>query len=151
MNQSQILAYVADIFTEKMPFNKMLGLRVEKYTTQEVVVKFDWQDNFIGNPMQKILHGGVTSSVLDVVGGMMAVAGLLAKVDEVIEDEFRKSLGTLGTIDLRTDFLRPGRGESFTATAKVIRSGNKVCVCRMELHNEKNLHIACGTATYLVG
>ena len=82
---------------------------------------------------------------------MMAIAGLLAKVDEIDEVEFRKGLGTLGTIDLRTDFLRPGRGESFIATAKVIRSGNKVCVCTMDLYNEKDTHIACGTATYLVG
>lgn len=151
MNQHQILTYVADLFTEKMPFNKMLGLRVEAYTTQSVTVQFDWNDDFIGNPLQKILHGGVTSSVLDVVGGMMAIAGLLAKADGESEKEFLADLGTLGTIDLRTDFLRPGRGESFVATARVIRSGNKVCVCTMELHNEQGMHIACGTGTYLVG
>jgi acyl-coenzyme A thioesterase PaaI-like protein len=33
----------------------------------------------------------------------------------------------------------------------VIRSGNKVAVCRMELHNEQGVHIALGTGTYLVG
>lgn len=151
MNQQQILNYVADLFMEKMPFNKMLGLRVETFTTETVEIHFDWQDEFIGNPMQKILHGGVTSSVLDVVGGMMAVAGLLGKAEGQTEHEFLTGLGTLGTIDLRTDFLRPGRGEKFIATAHLIRSGNKVCVCRMELHNEQGIHIACGTGTYLVG
>lgn len=151
MNQAQVLSYVADLFTEKMPFNKMLGLRVTKYSTKEVEVSFDWKDNFIGNPMQKILHGGVTSSVMDVVGGMMAVGGLLARAEDVTETAFLNSLGTLGTIDMRTDFLRPGRGESFVASARLIRTGNKVCVCRMELHNEVGMHIACGTGTYLVG
>ncbi|MEL0606530.1 thioesterase family protein, partial [Pseudoalteromonas undina] len=29
--------------------------------------------------------------------------------------------------------------------------GYKVCVCRMELHIEKAIHIAFGTGTYLVG
>ncbi|NQZ07942.1 MAG: thioesterase family protein, partial [Algicola sp.] len=133
MNQAQVLSYVADLFTEKMPFNKMLGLRVTKYTTDEVEVSFDWKDDFIGNPLQKILHGGVTSSVMDVVGGMMAVGGLLAKAEDITETAFLNSLGTLGTIDMRTDFLRPGRGESFVASARLIRTGNKVCVCRMEL------------------
>lgn len=150
MNQQQILTYVSDLFTQKMPFNQMLGLRVETYTTEHVEIHFDWQDSFIGNPMQKILHGGVTSSVLDVVGGMMGIAGLLAKTEGQTEHEFLSNLGTFGTIDLRTDFIRPGRGETFIATAKLIRCGNKVCVCRMELHNEQGMHIACGTGTYLV-
>ncbi len=151
MNQTQVLSYVADLFTEKMPFNKMLGLRVTKYTTDAVEVSFDWKDDFIGNPLQKILHGGVTSSVMDVVGGMMAVGGMLDKAEDTNETTFLNSLGTLGTIDMRTDFLRPGRGESFVASARLIRTGNKVCVCRMELHNEQGTHIACGTGTYMVG
>lgn len=149
MNQAQILSYVTDLFTQKMPFNKMLGLQIANYTTESVEVHFDWQDELVGNPMQKILHGGVISTVLDVVGGLMAIAGLLAKAQGQSEQAFLRSLGTLGTIDLRTDFLRPGRGEHFVATARLIRSGNKVCVCRMELHNEQNVHIACGTGTYL--
>ncbi len=149
MNQAQILSYVTDLFTQKMPFNKMLGLQIANYTTESVEVHFDWQDELVGNPMQKILHGGVISTVLDVVGGLMAIAGLLAKAQGQSEQAFLRNLGTLGTIDLRTDFLRPGRGEHFVATARLIRSGNKVCVCRMELHNEQNVHIACGTGTYL--
>ncbi|MBB1383055.1 thioesterase family protein, partial [Shewanella sp. SR41-2] len=31
------------------------------------------------------------------------------------------------------------------------RSGNRVSVCRMELHNEQGVHIAFGTGTYMVG
>ena len=63
----------------------------------------------------------------------------------------QQRLQKLGTIDIRIDFLRPGRGNSFTATAQVIRKGKKVAVTRMELHNEEGLEIALGTATYLVG
>jgi uncharacterized protein (TIGR00369 family) len=62
-----------------------------------------------------------------------------------------QSLSRLSTIDLRTDFLRPGRGKLFIATAKIIRSGNKVAVARMEMHNEQGDHIAFGTGTYMVG
>lgn len=134
-----------------MPFNQMLGFEVAEYDTEKVAVTFDWKDSLIGNPAQKILHGGVTSSVLDVVGGMMAVAGLLLRTESEDIPNFTQQLSTLGTIDLRTDFLRPGRGKSFKATAVIIRTGNKVCVCRMELHNELGTQIACGTGTYLVG
>ncbi|MDU7768605.1 MAG: carbon starvation CstA family protein, partial [Serratia marcescens] len=47
-------------------------------------------------------------------------------------------------------YLRPGRGEHFVASASVLRSGNKVAVARVELHNHDGLHIATATATYLV-
>ena len=52
---------------------------------------------------------------------------------------------------MRVDYLRPGRGLTFTGTGSVIRAGNRVSVCRMELHNEQGTHIAFGTGTYMVG
>ncbi|WP_369676616.1 thioesterase family protein, partial [Enterococcus faecium] len=94
---------------------------------------------FIGNPTQKILHGGVISAVLDNVGGMLAAASIIDKLEEIDGLDIQKKFATLGTIDLRTDYLRPGKWLEFTASAKLIRSGNKVCVCRMELHNEQGV------------
>ena len=57
----------------------------------------------------------------------------------------------VGTIDLRVDYLRPGRGERFTASGRIMRSGRKVAVVRMEMHNEDALLVAVGTGTYMVG
>jgi len=114
-------------------------------------ITFPWQDVFIGNPAQKILHGGIISAVLDNVGGMLAAASVIDKLTDLDMNSVQKKLATLGTIDLRTDYLRPGKGDVFTASATLIRSGNKVCVCRMELHNEQSVQIAFGTGTYLVG
>ena len=73
------------------------------------------------------------------------------RLDSLEPAQLAAKLGKMSTIDMRTDYLRPGRGQEFSATAQVIRSGNKVCVCRMELHNEAGVHIALGTGTYLVG
>ena len=112
---------------------------------------FDWSEQLIGNPLQNILHGGVIASVLDVAGGIMAVSSALGRLSDVAPAELIERVGKMSTIDIRTDYLRPGRGQHFTATARVIRAGNKVAVCRMELHNEQGVHIALGTGTYLVG
>jgi uncharacterized protein (TIGR00369 family) len=60
-------------------------------------------------------------------------------------------LSRLGTIDLRIDYLRPGRGQRFTAQAVPLRAGNKVAVVRSELHNEDGVLVAVGTGTYLCG
>ena len=120
------------------------------------------RDELIGNPHHRILHGGVTAAILDVVGGILAaildvVGGILAATSALTQGEqltealLAERLGKVGTIDLRIDYLRPGRGQMLIATGHLIRAGNKVAVTRMELHNEHGTHIAFGTGTYLVG
>jgi len=52
---------------------------------------------------------------------------------------------------LRVDYLRPGTGKNFTAKGWILRTGNKVSVTRMELHNDQQELIAVGTGTYTVG
>ncbi|WP_409423877.1 thioesterase family protein [Pseudoalteromonas sp. RW-H-Ap-1] len=151
MNKEMLIEQVGALFVNGMPFNQFLNISVESLSTEQAKISFPWQDVFIGNPAQKILHGGIISAVLDNVGGMLAAASVIGKLDDADLPSVHKKLATLGTIDLRTDYLRPGKGEVFIASAKLIRSGNKVCVCRMELHNEKSVQIAFGTGTYLVG
>ncbi|WP_206008532.1 thioesterase family protein [Pseudoalteromonas sp. SA25] len=151
MNKEMLIEQVGALFVNGMPFNQFLQISVESLSPEQAKITFPWQDVLIGNPAQKILHGGVISAVLDNVGGMLAAASVIDKLTDLDIGSVQTKLATLGTIDLRTDYLRPGKGESFTASATLIRSGNKVCVCRMELHNEESVQIAFGTGTYLVG
>lgn len=151
MELEQLQQQVAESWNKSMPFNQLLGLTITKLDHQQSEVRFPWQDNLVGNPVAKILHGGVTASALDLVGGVVAAAHVIASQDNWTSEQLSKSLSRLSTIDLRTDFLRPGRGQEFIATARIIRGGNKVAVARMELHNELGEHIAFGTGTYMVG
>ena len=105
----------------------------------------------MGNPQQAILHGGVTAAILDTIGGLIAILHAVKDLAPIDPQVFQGLLAKMGTIDMRVDYLRPGRGSLFIATAEVLRKGNKVAVCRMELHNQDNEHIALGTGTYLVG
>jgi len=70
--------------------------------------------------------------------------------DEPLESKLER-FGQLGTIDLRIDYLRPGFGKWFEATGYVLRTGNKVAVARIELHNHEDSLIAVGTGAYVVG
>ena len=151
MDQKIIFQQIANFWTNDMPFNQLLGLKIKHFDCQQSEIRFVWQDKLVGNPIQKILHGGVTASALDLAGGVVAAANIIDQLDDLSPENVQQSLRKLGTIDLRTDFLRPGRGQEFIATAKIIRSGNKVAVARMELHNELDDHIAFGTGTYMVG
>lgn len=142
---------VAQTFIHNMPFNQLLGIELVHYDAQRVELKLAMQKKLLGNPIQSILHGGVTASILDVAGGMIVAACAIEKNVDLEREELSKRLANMGTIDLRIDYLRPGYGDCFYATAEVIRTGNKVAVARMELHNQDNVHIAFGTGTYLVG
>ena len=66
-------------------------------------------------------------------------------------EEIAERFAITGTIDLRVDYLRPGLGKHFAATGSILRTGKKVSVTRMELHNDKGILIAVGTGTYVVG
>ncbi len=139
------------MYEEKIPFNTVLGLKIESINTESVSTKFQMRKKLVGNFMQKILHGGVISSVLDATGGLMASISLLQKALNQPMEQIEKNLTRLGTIDLRVDYLRPGQGSYFISTASIMRAGKKVSVTRMEMHNDQGLLIAVGTGTYIVG
>jgi uncharacterized protein (TIGR00369 family) len=151
LHEEKIINQLANFWANNLPFNNLLGLKVSKFDSKTSEIRFLWQDKLMGNPLQKTLHGGVTASALDFAGGVVVAANMIEQLEDKTTEAIQNSLSCLGTIDLRTDYLRPGRGEEFIATAHIIRSGNKVAVARMELHNEKGDHIAFGTGTYLVG
>ena len=146
----ELIQQVETIFVDKIPFNKLLGMHVESLDFESAKVKIEMRDELIGNFIQRTLHGGVTSSVLDVIGGLTAFMTLLKKMEGASSQEKLARLAKFGTIDLRVDYLRPGRGKYFIAQGSVLRTGKKIAVTRMELHNDQKVLIAVGTGTYAV-
>jgi uncharacterized protein (TIGR00369 family) len=145
------LNLLRDIYENQMPFHRLLDIQIESLTPEKTTVRIDMREELIGNFVQRILHGGVISSVLDLTGGLIAFVEIIRQLEHLPADELRKRLARVGTIDLRVDYLRMGEGLFFTASGSVLRKGNKVAVIRTELYNNKELLIAAGTGTYLVG
>lgn len=148
--REEMIDHVIGLFRDTMPFNKLLGLEFIK-NESDIELHVSWQEALTGNPIQKILHGGVTATMLDTIGGLVAIVETIKRTDDSELTNLQTRLATMGTVDMRVDYLRPGRGERFIASATVIRSGARLAVCRMELHNESGDHIAFGTGTYMLG
>ena len=149
-NDEDFLSGIKEIVNEKIPFHKVLGLKVESISYERVKVLFQMRDELMGHYKRGMVHGGVISSVIDVTGGLSAFMGLQEKLqDETVEAKLER-FGRVSTIDLRVDFLRPGIGKWFVATAYTLRTGNKVAVTRIELHNDQDDLIAVGTGSYVV-
>ena len=62
--------------------------------------------------------------------------------------ETLKKVSRLATVDMRVDYLAPGRGKHFIATAEVLRMGRKGCTMRMNMVNDEGKPIATGIASY---
>ena len=73
LTSEQLADYITQLFVDKMPYNQLLGLKINRTENGKVEIRLPWQDKLMGNPFQKILHGGVTASILDTIGGLSAV------------------------------------------------------------------------------
>jgi acyl-coenzyme A thioesterase PaaI-like protein len=147
------LKALIDFFVQKSghSFNDVLDFSLDSPTLEEGIVTFELRDELIGNPIFRTLHGGVISSILDLTGGHTVHLQVFKEIRDKPFDKQIERISKIGTIDLRIDYLRPGRGKHFTAKGSILRMGKKVAVTRMELRNEESVLIAVGTGTYTVG
>ncbi len=144
------LELLRHVFRERIPFNRVLGLEIGRVDDERVALTFEMKPEHVGNFVRESLHGGVISATLDTAGGLAAAVEILKTLTDASDEVFLASFARLGTIDLRIDYLRPGLGQRFTATAWILRAGSRVAVTRMELHNEDDELIAVGTGAYSV-
>ncbi len=130
---------LAEIFESHIPFNKLLGLRCLEIADGEVRVELPYRPEHVGNPEIPALHGGAISATLDTTGGL-AVWSQAGPHDRV------------STIDLRVDFLRPGRAEPLIAVARVVRLGNRVGVAELRAFHPdaEDRPVAAGMGVYSV-
>lgn len=151
LEMEEMLQLLGHIYENQMPFDRLLGIKIDRLTETEVCVRLDMRDELVGNFVRRILHGGVISALLDLTGGLIASVELLKIMKDQDQQKIAERMARVGTIDLRVDYLRAGKGEYFLASGKILRQGNRVAVVRTELVNDKDLLIAAGTGTYLVG
>ncbi len=142
----QELRNLYETVEDLIPFNKVLGLHGMEIDADGASIHLDMREDLIGNFVSGVLHGGVISATLDVVGGMAAMTSEFLRKESISYERMRPT----STIDLRVDYLRPGAGERFTARGFTLRAGSRVAVTRMELHNEHDDLIAVGTGTYML-
>ena len=116
----QRLDEIRDLFLNKIPFNRVLGIEILELSPGKALFSVPFRSQLIGDPIREALHGGVISAVADTCGG--------CAVWSAVRDEDRVS-----TIDLRVDYLRPGRPEELRCRGEVLRLGNRVGVAHMSL------------------
>lgn len=144
----QIMREQLSLAFTQIPFNQMLGLKLGTAAPDHVILNFNMKPELIGNFLRGILHGGVISSVLDMAGGMVVMMKSIDRYSDRSVEDLINIVGKCSTVDLQISYLRPGRGDLFTAKAWLLKNGNKISFTRMELLNQQDALIATASGTY---
>jgi uncharacterized protein (TIGR00369 family) len=133
----EVLRRIAEDF---IPFNRFLGVVVTRCERGRIQLEIPFRDELVGDPMKPAMHGGVISMLADTAGGMA--------VWSTVESEASR----VSTIDLRIDYLRPGRLLRLAADATVVRSGRHVGVADVRLFHpgHEAEAIATGKCVYAI-
>ena len=118
----------------RSPFNAFLNLEVltADPDRREAVMRLKMRPEFERLAGSGQWHGGPIAAAIDVVGDY-ALAVIFGK--------------PLPTINLRVDYLRPGK-DTLTLVARIRRSGKTVGVVDVDVLNEAGEPIAIGRANY---
>jgi uncharacterized protein (TIGR00369 family) len=117
------------------PFHRFLGLELIAADEEEgtITLGVTAREEFSRSDDLVELHGGIIASLIDIAGDY-AVA---MKVGRGVP-----------TINLRVDYLRPGRGRKAFAKAKAIRCGRTIATVDIEVTDENGTLFAIGRGTY---
>jgi len=127
------------VIEEMIPFNKFLGFQLIEIKEGFAKIRVPFREEFIGDPRNQRLHGGLSATLIDTVGGAAALTTLTSYEDQI------------ATIDMRVDFLKPGKAEDLIAEGQILRSGNRIVVCEMKVYQPSSEEIiATGKAVYNV-
>ncbi len=140
MEREQAYEMLERFMQQMVPFNRHLGMRVGGLDQGLARLELPFREEFIGDPFRPALHGGLISTLVDTCGGLA-----VATTFQNIEDR-------ASTVDLRVDFLRPGRMEDLIAEARVVRAGNRVAVVALSAFHPgaQEAPVASGTGVYNV-
>lgn len=146
MSSSSLLPFQIDrailkqVIEEYIPFNKLLGIQADRVGQGDVRLSLPFRDELIGDPLRRAIHGGVLATIADVAGGMAIWSAL--------EDPTAR----VSTVDLRVDYLRPGRSHAVIAEGVLVRLGGRIGVADVKLFHpgHEAEPIATGKGVYAV-
>ncbi len=147
--ESKTREAITAIFEQHITFNQTLGFKVVEFGSSPKV-RFEMRPALVGHFQYGRLHGGVISAVLDATGGFALMCSFSELHPHEDSAQVIARFMKLGTVDMRIDYLRPGIGEHFIATASVNRHGGRIGSTQMALHCNNGLLVATGVATYIV-
>jgi uncharacterized protein (TIGR00369 family) len=128
-----------NIIENLIPLHPFLGVKLDKISAGFAQIRIPFKQELVGDPRINAIHGGIIATAMDSVGGAAAMTTLQSFEDKI------------STIDMRVDYLRPGKPLDLIVEGEIVRSGNRIIVTRMVAYQEDRQHlVAEGKAVYNV-
>ena len=123
---------------ERTGHGAALGLKLTRVERGEVEITFPYKEEVIGNPMTRVVHGGVIVSLLDTCCGCAAIS--VSGFSTVTP-----------TMDLRLDYMQAAEPKKpIYVSAKVYKDTSSVIFCRgLAWQNTVENPIAHCVATFM--
>lgn len=123
-----------------IPMVKFIGVKVLEIDDGYIKLLFPYREEFIGDPRSKRLHGGYLATALDSAGGAAAMTYMTSRHDDV------------ATIDMRIDYLRPGKAKEIIAIGEVISRRRRTIVSEMKIYHpdDEDKIIAIGRGVFSI-
>jgi acyl-coenzyme A thioesterase PaaI-like protein len=127
-----------NLVEKQAPFIKnFFNPSIVEVSKTSLLMKLNFNANFVGNPAYPCLHGGVCAAMIDHVGGM----SVWATLDSVFE--------RVSTVDLRIDYLHPAPCEDLYFEGIIIHKSKKLCRSDIVCWNsDKTKKIAIGRGLF---
>jgi uncharacterized protein (TIGR00369 family) len=126
-------------FSEGVPHNKALGIRVVDMGPAWAKFSLPYDAKLVGNPDTGVLHGGAITALLDGCSGAAVFAAM-------------STWAPIATLDLRIDYLRQGEaGRDIVCKATCYKLTRNVGFTRaVAYHDSEDDAIATSAGTFML-
>ena len=121
---------------DHVPANKILGITILEMRDGYAKIHTPFKEEFIGDFLQGLWHGGFVASIADTAAGIAA---------STLRDDARDKLNT---IDIRVDYLQGAVKEDIYAEAELVKVGKRIIKADVKLYQESKGTVAIARAAF---
>lgn len=125
-------------FLPDNPFVAHTGIELARLEDGYAELVMPFRDEIV--TIGKVVHGGAIATLIDTAAMTAAWAG--AAIPERLQG---------ATVSLSVNYLAPAEGKDVTATATVVRRGNRLTTIQVDVHTVDREHVATALVTYQLG
>jgi uncharacterized protein (TIGR00369 family) len=125
-SQDAIDARISEGVASYVPHNRALGIRFVEAKDGRVTLGLPYDEKLVGDPVTRVLHGGVITTLMDATCGI----AVFVRLKEPIP---------IATLDLRIDYLKPAKpDQEVHARAECFKVTRNIAFVRCETFNAGN-------------
>ncbi|MGB0916815.1 MAG: PaaI family thioesterase [Flavobacteriales bacterium] len=135
-NEEQKWAIIKMAIEQSMPANRIFGVKILDIREGFAKVHVPFKDDFVGDFIHGLWHGGIIASIADSAAGIAASTILTDARDK------------LNTIDLRIDYLKGAIKEDLYAEAELLKVGKRIIKVDVKLYQETKGTVAIARGAF---